>query len=193
MKKLLSVMLATLFVLTAFGVTTIFGGVISAGAFYDYYVYTSIPGFSIYTDAELAKIQNGFFSAGVNETVDGIGNVVSWTRTGSNQWGGGELYGAFGRNLKQGNHNNSDVTDMPDATWAAKDTIGGKTVMGVLGSEDYKSFAGEDGIVIWFGLNGQPYTGKVSLRLWQVPCAGPFFIGALDADDGDHNADELNE
>ena len=192
MKRLLSAMLATLFVLTAFGVTTVFGGVINAGAFYDYYVYTQIPGFSIYTDEELALIQNAYFAPGVNETVEGIGNVVSWTRTGSNSWGGGELYGAYGRNLKKGNHKNTDITgDMPDATWAAKDTINGKTILGVVGSDDYMTFADQDGIALWVGLNGEPYTGKVSIRLWQVPCCGPFYINEVDTDIGDHTPEEL--
>ena len=192
MKRLLSAMLATLFVLTAFGVTTVFGGVINAGAFYDYYVYTQIPGFSIYTDEELALIQNAYFAPGVNETVEGIGNVVSWTRTGSNSWGSGELYGAYGRNLKKGNHKNTDITgDMPDATWAAKDTINGKTILGVVGSDDYLTFADQDGIALWVGLNGEPYTGKVSIRLWQVPCCGPFYINEVDTDIGDHTPEEL--
>ncbi|MBO4934904.1 MAG: hypothetical protein J5441_07055 [Clostridia bacterium] len=186
MKKLLSALLATIFVLTAFGVSTIFGGVISAGAFYDYYVYDSIPGFSIYTDAELAMIQNSYVSAGVNETIDGVGPVVTWTRTSSNAWGGLEIYGAYARNLKKGNHKDTSINgDMPDATWAAKDTINGKTVVGD------KSFADQDGIVFWVGLNGQPFTGKVSVRLWQVPCCGPFFINEVDTDTGDHTAEEL--
>ena len=188
MKKLLSALLATIFVLTAFGVSTVFGGVISAGAFYDYYVYTSIPGYSAFTDAELELIQNKYVSSGVNETIEGVGPVVSWTRVGSNNWGGVEIYGAYARNLKQGNHTNSDEPgDMPDATWAAKDTINGKTVMGD------KSFAGEDGLAFFVGLNGEPFTGKVSVRLWKTPCVGPFFKGALDNDVGDHTADELLE
>ncbi|MBO4583485.1 MAG: hypothetical protein J5756_00290, partial [Clostridia bacterium] len=192
MKRLLSMMLAVLFVLTGFGVTAIFEGFLSAGAFYDYLVYDSIPGFSIFTDEELALMQNAYFSPGVNETIEGIGDVVTWTRTGSNTWGGSELYGAYGRNMKKGNHKNTDITgDMPDATWAAKDTINGKTVLGVVGSDDYKTFADQDGVVIWVGINGQPFTGKVSIRLWQVPCCGPFYINEVDTEIGDHTPEEL--
>ena len=188
MKKLISALLATLFVLTAFGVSALFGGVISAGAFYDYLVYTPIPGYSIFTDAELAMIQNRYVSAGVNETIDGVGPVVTWTRNSSNSWGSCEIYGAYARNLNKGNHTNTDESgDMPDATWAAKDTIGGKTIMGD------ETFEGEDGLCFWVGLNGEPYTGKVCVRLWKTPCTGPFFKGALDSEIGDHTADELQE
>ena len=187
MKKFLSALLASILVLTAFGASTVFGGVIGAGAIYDYLIYTSIPGFSIFTDAELAMIQNRYVGPGVNETIANVGPVVTWTRTGTNNWGGVEIYGAYARNLKKGNHTNSDEPgDMPDATWAAKDTINGKTVLGD------GSFEDEEGICFWVGLNGEPYTGRVSVRLWQVPCAGPFFNGALDSEIGDHNADELN-
>ena len=186
MKKFLSVLLASLLVLTAFGASTVFGGIISAGALYDYLIYTSIPGFSVFTDAELAMIQNRYVGAGVNETIEGVGPVVTWTRVGSNTWGSVEIYGAYARNLKKENHKDTSVNgDMPDATWAAKDTINGKTIMGD------KSFEDEEGICFWVGLNGEPYTGKVSVRLWQIPSCGPFFIGEVDNDIGDHTAEEL--
>ena len=45
MKKTVSMLLAVLFALTAFGVSTLFGGVLGAGAvFYDYYESTQFPG-----------------------------------------------------------------------------------------------------------------------------------------------------
>ena len=192
MKRLLSMLLAMLFVLTAFGAATIFEGFFSVGAFYDYLGYDSIPGFSVFTDEELAMIQNSYFGVGHNETIEGVGPVVTWKCTGVNIWSSAELYGAYGRNLKKGNHKNTDITgDMPDATWAAKDTINGKTVLGVAGSDDYITFEDQDGIAFWIGLNGQPFTGTVSVRLWQVPCGGPFFINAVDTEIGDHTPEEL--
>ena len=49
MKRTISTLLAVLMVLTAFGVSTLFGGVLGASAeFYDYYVYTQFPGFNAF-------------------------------------------------------------------------------------------------------------------------------------------------
>ena len=56
MKKTLSMLLAVIFTLTAFGMTTLFGGVLGASAvFFDYYEYISIPGFTAFTEAEMAN------------------------------------------------------------------------------------------------------------------------------------------
>ncbi|MBQ6553089.1 MAG: dockerin type I repeat-containing protein [Clostridia bacterium] len=188
MKKFLSALLAMLFALTAFGVSAIFSGFISAGAFYDYLIYTPIPGFSIYTNEELALLQNPYVSAGVNETIEGVGPVVTWTRTGSNSWGSAEIYGGYGRNMLVQNHKDEpNPKDFTDTTWAAMDTINGKTVMGD------ESFKGQDGLVFWVGINGEPYTGEVSVRIRQVPCTGPYFNGGFDNDNGDHTPEELQE
>ncbi len=188
MKKILATLLATMFVLTGFGLTTVFSGVIAGAEFYDYYIYTKLPGFSNFTDEELAMFQATHAGNGYNESIDGIGNVVSWPLTTPDQWGGFRIYSIWGRNLKAGNHSNKDVTNMPDPDWAAQDTINGKTIMG-----DY-SFEDQNGIAMWVGINGRPYTGKFSITLKKVPSAGVFFTGIIDEENpAGSTVDQLQE
>ncbi|MBO4934913.1 MAG: hypothetical protein J5441_07100, partial [Clostridia bacterium] len=191
MKKLLSALLATIFVLTAFGVSTIFGGVISAGALYDYYIYDKLPGFSIFTDAELARMTNLFTEPGYNETIEGIGPVVTYKFAKGNEWRHFSIYNGQGRNLKASS--NSLHNDFTDMTWAAIDTINNKTFLGDMNSPDFKTLENQDGIAFWVGLNGQPFTGSVSITLMQYPTKGPYFTMTLDDDTGDHTAEELAE
>ena len=185
-KKTISFVLSLIFTLAAFGAGTLFAGVISAGAFYDYYYYTELPGYSIFTDEELAMMQNPYATSGVNETIDGVGSVVTWTQTGTNSWGRCQIFCAHGRNMKNANHKDyPEHTDFPNTTWAAMDTINGKTFLG-----DH-TFDGEDGIAFCVYVNGHPAMGNVSVNVRQIPCTGPYFNGGLDYDDGDHTAEEL--
>lgn len=93
MKKFVSALLATLFVLTAFGVTSIFAGFVGANAeFYDYYKYTQIPGFANFTDAELGLLWNKHVKDGHTDTTLGVDNAVTWTVCGYNQWKALDIY-----------------------------------------------------------------------------------------------------
>ena len=183
MKKFLSMLLAAVFALTAFGVTTVFSGFISAGALYDYYVYEKLPGYSVFTDEELAKMTNLFTAPGYNETIDGIGPVVTWTFTKGDEWGNMTLFNAQARNMKASS--NKLHEDFNTAIWTAMDTVGNKTFLGD------KTFEDQDGFAFWIGVNGEPYTGSINLTLCQYPCTGPYFSMTLDDDTGEHTAEEL--
>ena len=191
MKKFLSLMLVTIFALTAFGVSTIFSGFISAGALYDYYVYEKLPGFSIFTDEELAQMTNLFTSAGYNETIEGVGPVVTYEFTKGNEWRHFSIYNGQGRNLLAAS--NTDHKDFTDMTWAAIDTVGFKTFLGDMRSPDYKTLEDQDGIAFCVYVNGQPFAGSFGITLMQYPTKGPYFTMTLDDDTGDHTAEELAE
>ena len=200
MKRFLSMLLAAVFMLTAFGVTTVFSGFISVGALYDYYLYDKLPGYSIFTDEELAKMTNMFTAPGYNEVIDGVGPVVTyefivnsyWGWAG-NEWRSFSVYNGQARNIKASS--NSLHNDFKDMTWASIDTVGNKTFLGEMGTPEYEAVAekliDQDGVAFWVGLNGQPYTGPVSVTLMQYPATGPYFTMNLDDDTGDHTAEEI--
>ncbi|MBO4584891.1 MAG: hypothetical protein J5756_07515, partial [Clostridia bacterium] len=189
MKKLLSFMLAMMFALTAFGVATVFSGFIGAGALYDYYVYDKLPGYSIFTDAELEHMTNLFSAPGYNETIEGVGPVVTYEFSKGNEWRNLTIYNGQGRNLKAAS--NTEKKDFTDMTWASIDTVGFKTFLGDIRSPDYKTLEDQDGIAFCIYVNGQPFTGTASVTLMQYPTTGPYFTMTLDDDTGDHTAEEL--
>ena len=202
MKRFLSMLMATVFMLTAFGVATVFSGFITAGALYDYYLYDKLPGYSVFTDEELQKMTNMFTAPGYNEVIDGVGPVVTYEFTVNDYWGwaGNEwrsfsIYNGQARNIKAAS--NTDHKDFKDMTWAAIDTVGNKTFLGQMGTPEYEEIVGKlldyDGIAFWVGNNGQPYIGTVGLTLMQYPAKGPYFTMTLDDDTGDHTAQELAE
>ncbi len=186
MKRTLAMLLAVMFVMTGFGLTTVFSGLIAGAEFYDYFIYTQITGFHDFTDEELSKFTSVHSSKPVNGTVGDM-PVIQWELTSPNEWGTYELGLLYGRNLNEGNHNDSSKTTL-SVVDSACDTVNGKTVMGDL------SFKGQNGISFWVGRNGQNFNGKVLVYVKKVPCAGPFFTGALDDHDPmGSTADELNE
>ena len=194
MKKFLSMLLATVFTLTAFGAVTVFSGFIGAGAVeYEYYRYESLPGYSIFTDAELALMTNTYSKAGYNETIEGVGPVVTYEVTKSSGWM--TVYHGRARNMKASS--NTEHKDFTDMTWAAIDTVGNKTFLGDMNSEGYaelaERFADQDGISFWAGIDGQPFTSEIGIVLMQYPSVGPYFTMTLDDDIGDHTAEELAE
>ncbi|MBR4439136.1 MAG: hypothetical protein IKS88_00875, partial [Clostridia bacterium] len=190
MKKLLSFMLAMMFALTAFGVATVFSGFIGAGALYDYYIYDKLPGYSIFTDEELAKMTNLFTAPGYNETIEGVGPVVTYEFTKGNEWRHFSIYNGQGRNMKSSS--NSLGNNFADMTWASIDTVGNKTFVGTLDSPAV-NMADEDGLAFCVYVNGQPFTGNVGITVMQYPTKGPYFTMTLDDDTGDHTAEELAE
>ncbi|MBO4934914.1 MAG: dockerin type I repeat-containing protein [Clostridia bacterium] len=192
MKKFLSMLLATAFTLTAFGVTAIFGGFISAGAAeYEYYRYESLPGYSIFTDEELAQMTNTYTKSGYNETIEGVGPVVTYEITKSGGWM--TVYHAKAKNMQaSSNQLHEDLTDM---SWAALDTVGNKTFLGDMTAEGYadtvERFAEQDGISFWVGVDGQPFTSEIGIVVLQCPSTGPYYTMTLDDDTGDHTAEEI--
>jgi len=186
MKRTLAMLLAVMFVMTGFGLTTVFSGLIAGAEFYDYFIYTQITGFHDFTNEELSKFVSVHSSKPVNGTVGDM-PVIQWELTSPNEWGTYELSMMYGRNLNPGNHNDSSKETL-SVVDSALDTVNGKTVMGDL------TFKGQNGISFWVGQNGQNYGGRVIIYVKQAPCSGPFFTGALDAQDPEGStAEEIQE
>ena len=189
MKKTLSMLLAVMFALTAFGVTTIFGGVLGAGAvFYDYFEYVSIPGFTAFTEAEIQKAwttKSHFSGFSSDYKPDGVEKVATFTAEGGDAWGG---MVAATMELK-----NSDLSSwggsLDSCIWGANNTLGGKDFLGNSLDADGNivwetSFEMNDvlasGFCFWTGINGGHYDGSVKIQLFSIPCKGPAYATSND-------------
>ena len=174
MKKFISALLAVLFVMTSFGVTAIFGGIIEAGALYDYYIYTKMPGLANFTNDELALFTNPFTSAAVHDDSLGIENCVTWTVRGLNEWSSLDIHNYLARNMEATANTEHRELRNNDIRWCAKDCINGKTIVGD------KSFAEQDGVAFRIYVNGAPYNGGLTISMGQLPAKGPYFDGKVD-------------
>ena len=191
MKKTLSMLLAVMFALTAFGVTSLFGGVLGAGAvFYDYYEYTSIPGFTAFTEAEIQKAWvsscnfSGFSSAYLPDG-NPVDKVATFTCTTPDQYTGM----VFATMELKNNVYNSWSTDgsspLGSCIWGANNTLGGKDFLGnsldAEGNIVWETTM-EDcaGFCFWVGVNGGHYDGSIKIQLFTVPCRGPAYTTSDD-------------
>ncbi|MBQ9557628.1 MAG: hypothetical protein IJU94_03385 [Clostridia bacterium] len=189
MKKTLSMLLAVMFALTAFGVTTVFGGVLGAGAvFYDYFEYVSIPGFTAFTEAEMQKAWTtscNFSGFSSDYKPDGVDKVATFTCTSPDKYSG---MVAATMELK-----NSELSSwggpLDSCIWGANNTLGGKDFLGNTSDADGKiifetSFEMNDvlasGFCFWTGVNGGHYDGSVKIQLFTVPCKGPAYATSND-------------
>ena len=189
MKKTLSMLLAVMFALTAFGVTTIFGGVLGAGAvFYDYFEYVSIPGFTAFTEAEIQKAWRtscNFSGFSTDYKPDGVDKVATFTCTSPDSYGG---MVAATMELKNSNMS-SWGGPLDSCIWGANNTLGGKDFLGNTSDADGNivfetSFEMNDvlasGFCFWTGVNGGHYDGSVKIQLFTVPCKGPAYATSND-------------
>ena len=183
MKKTISFLLAVLFVMTAFGATTVFGGLLGAGAeFYDYINYTQIPGFSAFsadglTDAMANNFMvefSGFTSEGL-PAVEGFTEAANFTVEKRDQWGGASVHTFKKRTF----------LDEESSNWAANDAIEGTNIFGDSGV----SFAESSGVTLYVALNGAPYAGSVSLTLFNIPQQGPYYSSSEDT----HSQDMIDK
>lgn len=195
MKRTVSFILALAFVLTAFGVTSVFGGILGANAvFYDYYRYTQIPGFANFTEDELGLMWNEYVKDGHVDTTAKVDNAVTWTVKSFNQWKCFELFSGIPCNMLAQNHKNYNGSnllpngDMGHPSWSsmagavtvngeARPSAAGKTIMGDNSAEGY------DGISLYIAKNGEQYTGSLRITVTQVPSRGPYYIGSVDNGD----------
>ena len=178
MKKLISALLAALFALTAFGVTAVFGGVISAGAiFYDYYQYTSFPGLDAFdaNDFALAWLPRASYAGRSSAfTPEGVEAVSVFTVTGTDAWGGSSVSTVRLRNTAP--ENNTFGMELDSPNWAAKDKLNGKDIFGDSGV----TFAGAQGFCFWAGVNGGAFVGTAKVTIYDVPARGPAYIASED-------------
>ncbi|MBR5942938.1 MAG: dockerin type I repeat-containing protein [Clostridia bacterium] len=178
MKKTISMLLAVLFALTAFGVVTLFGGVLGAGAaFYDYYEYVSFPGYNAFVpaDFDLAWMNHDRITfTGLTDAYMPEGALVDkvalFEITGTDQHGQISFGTMRQRNADpENNHQGEDFHNSPN--WTANDKLNGKDIFGDSGV----TFAETNGFCFWVGLNGAPFTGSVKVALFSVPTKGPYY------------------
>lgn len=180
MKRIVSTLLALMFVFSAFSVTSVFSGIIAEAEFYDYFIYTRIEGFHSFTDEELAKFEIRNTTNVVNGMVGDM-QVLQWELTKPDEWNCYDLRLFYGRNMKAANNTEGvDINGMD----AALDFVNGKSLMGDL------TFKGQNGISFWVGKNGENYNGELAITLKKAPCKGPYFSGKLDNEEG-RTAEEL--
>ena len=178
-KKMISAILTTVLFISVFCVSPLHAAVPAHAEQFDYFEYSPIPGYTIFTDEELAMMQNECVSAGVNETVGGM-DAVTWTLTQKDTRGGCSIFTAYCRNILYLAANN-----YTDTEYGACDTINGKTI--VTGT----SFENKDGVCFRVLLNGEPYSGSVQITVGQLPCAGVSNRSDELDNDGDSTIDEL--
>ena len=167
MKRTLSLLLAVLMTLTAFGATAVFGGVFGAGAeFLDYFNYVQIPGFTAYTEAGLkAAYQPHYTFLGFDSEFkpEGVDKVAKFQMNRLDKWNGGNIH----------TFNQVTFDDSDSANWQANAKIEDTDIFGDTGY----TFADATGFTFWVGLNGAPYQGSVKIILHQVTTKGPFYGG----------------
>ncbi|MBO4584860.1 MAG: dockerin type I repeat-containing protein [Clostridia bacterium] len=141
----------------------------------DYYEFTEMPGFCVWTDEELAMIDREFTAAPVHSTdnlPEGVDDAVKFTVTSTDkQWGSATI--TSGMTL-----NKNTATNEPGLQWGAMALPGGKSIVGD------KSFENCDGICFWVGGVGGRYEGKMKIQLFLAECRGPYYDYNKGLDDG---------
>ena len=174
LKKTTSFILSLIFVLTAFGIGTLFGGVIGAGAiYYDYYTLNALPGWDAFTDADLAELYGPGASlshvdapAGAPERVTKA-TAFTITNPKPGDWMGYINVGSFV-------FFNPEDTD--NIQWCAKNTpSSGATITGG------HDFSEDSGICLWIGMEGGAYTEDLKINIFTVPSKGTSYSGTDEA------------
>ena len=167
MKKALSLLLASIMALALFAGVTV-------GAEEPSVEYTPIPGFTVFTEQELAGQTNttatftGFSSEG----------LTKFKKIENESWGNG---GSVTLYTFQSKTNLGDY----GVTWSPKLPFESGDIFGDTGL----TFEGYDGIRFYIVVNGAPYNGRVDLTCSQVPAKGPYY----NAPSGDPEADSWQE
>ena len=172
MKRFLSIVLSVIFALTAIGIFTLFGGAIGAGAvFYDYYSYTSLPGWSEFTAEDLTELFN---PGAVLEQVDAPDFAPESVTTATKFTIIDDHPGAYTGHINVGSFvtlNLGEINPTDEAIniqWAAKKyPSSGATFSGG------HSFIDDSGICFWIGGNDGSYINSVKINLFAVPSKGP--------------------
>lgn len=178
MKKTLASVLAVCMLLSVIGSFAIFG--MSASAAPNYYEFVQLPGFTVWTNEELAMhdcATLGYTSAPVHSTDSlpaGVDDAIKYTITKlTSDWRAVKINTSYTRNFKTS----------PDAgiEWGAKSKINGKDLVGDV------DLSGYDGIAFWVGTDGGAYTGKFKIQLFLSESKGTFYNGT---DDGLNDLDD---
>ena len=167
MKKALSLLLTLIMTLAVFG-----GVAVSAeGASVE---YTPIPGFTVFTEQELAGQTNATATfTGFSEN-----GLATFEKIQDETWGYGGSVTLCTYQIK---------TNLGDygVTWSPKFPFESGDIFGDTGL----TFEGYDGIRFYVAVNGAPYNGRVDLTCSRVPARGPYY----NAPSGDPEADSWQE
>ena len=173
LKKTLAFILSLTFVLSAFGVATVFSGVITAGAvYYDYYEYIKLPGWGQFTAQDLTEIYNpGLTLSQVDVPDFAPENVTYATRvyvdnSKPGEYEGHICLGSFVTlNLNEINPDGNPI----NIQWAAKRAPSSGATLA-----DGRDFSDDTGICFWVAHNSAgEYVGGVKINLFCLPYAGP--------------------
>ena len=171
-KKPIAFVLSLLFMFSAFAVSTVFEGVITAEAvYYDYYAYHSLPGFGAFTAEDLKEIHtpglSGEQASAPASAPDRIDSVTKFTVTSTTT---GEYQGNVGLtsytvlNLGEINTSGEPINEQ----WVAKKyPSSGATITGDIDLTEYS------GICFWVGKNDSNYDNSITVNLFAVPSQGP--------------------
>ena len=150
-------------------------GLTASAAHPDYYEFTEMPGFGVWTDEELATLYEEYTAAPVHSTEnapEGFEESVKFTITSVDKtWGSATINSG---NLRNKNTAKQD----PGFSWGAMSLPGGKSIVGD------KSFADCDGICFWVGGAGGRYEGKMKMQMFLAECRGPYYDDSKGLDDG---------
>ncbi len=186
MKKTISTLLAVIMALTAFGVSTLFGGVLGASAeFYDYYVYTQFPGLDAFNAADYALAWSKYIEySGPSSAYLPEGGAVESVSTFTVKPGtNGSASVATLRQRNADPENNTQSADYHDSpNWTANDKLNGKDIFGDSGYnfDDADGDNAANGFCLWVGVNGGRYDGKLKIALFSVPSQGPYYSKSED-------------
>ena len=183
LKKTIAFVLSLMFVFSAFGVATVFSGVVTAGAvYYDYYDYIKLPGWGQFTAQDLTEIYNpGLTLSQVDVPAFAPENVTSVTRiyvdnSKPGEYEGHICVGSFvALNLNEINPDGNAI----NIQWAAKKAPSSGATLA-----DGRDFSDDTGICFWVAHNSEgEYVGNVKINLFCLPYAGP--TGYYTGDDPD--------
>ena len=172
-KKTLATILSLVFAFSAFGVATLFGGVITAGAvYYDYYKSIKLPGWSEFTSQDLTEIYNPGLSLSQGDVpsyapanVDKV-TKIDVINSKPGDYPGHITIGSFVTlNIGEINPDNNPI----NLQWCAKKApSSGATFAGG------RDFSDDTGFCFWVAHNGEgEWIGNVKINLFCLPYAGP--------------------
>ena len=179
-KKTISFVLSLLFVLTAFGAATVFGGALGASAeFFDYYQYTPFPGLDAFTaeDFELAWLPRSSYGGRTSDFMpddSAADSVMILNVDTTDQWGGCSVSSVWLRNVDA--ENNTLGKDLDGPNWAAKSKPNGKDIFGDTGL----TFENANGFCFWVGHNGGVFNGTARIAIFNIPAKGPYYAKSED-------------
>ncbi len=152
----------------------------SAAAAPGYYEFVELPGFTVWTDEELAlqdSVTQGLNEPPVHSTEslpEGVDDAVKYTiKALTADWRAAKIATTYTRNF-------NSATDPIGMEWGARSKINGKDLVGDVDLSDCT------GICFWIGTEAGKFNGRIKIQLSMSEARGPFYKGT---DDGANDLD----